>query len=163
MFVKINGTLVKKQKYLLQISVIELHNEMVLPSYDRDFSGAITVDKNICIGDISLRKYMPQLKKIMSNRNKITYGCETCISAMLLQSVLNKRRISKLAKLDKLYINPASTRLLEISKNDFIEYKKQIFPNDLYINLRYSDAALSYNCSSPITVSKIPKWKCILK
>ena len=57
----------------------------------------------------------------MSNRNNILCGCKTCISAMLLQSDLNKWRISKLAKLDKLYINSALTRLLERSNNYFIE------------------------------------------
>ena len=31
LFVKINGTLVKKQKHMLQISVRELHNDLILP------------------------------------------------------------------------------------------------------------------------------------
>ena len=57
----------------------------------------------------------------MSNRNNITRGCETCMSAMLLQSDLNKWRLSQLAKLDKLYINSASTRVLQRYRHDFIE------------------------------------------
>ena len=89
-FVIINGTLVKKQKHLLQISVRELHNDMILPSSEGYFSGARTVDGKICIGDMSLRKYMPKYIKLMSNRKKITRGCETCISSMLIQSDLNK-------------------------------------------------------------------------
>ena len=52
-------------------------------------------------------KYMPKNIKPMNNRNNITCGGETCISAMLLQSDLNKCRLSQLAKLDKLYINSA--------------------------------------------------------
>ena len=64
---------------------------------------------------------MPKYIKSMSNRNKITCECETCISAMLLQSDLNKLSLSQLAKLDKLCINYASTRLSKRSKNDFIE------------------------------------------
>ena len=55
-----------------------------------------------------------------------------------------------------------STRLLERYKNDFIEKKKQIFPNDSHINLRACDAASSYNCYSTINGSKIPKWDYIL-
>ena len=98
----------------------------------------------------------------MGNRNKITRGCKTCISVMLLQSDLNKWRMSQLDKLDKLYINSASTRLLEIPKSDFIEYKKQIFPKDLHIHLRSCDTASSYHWSSRITGSKIPNWDCIL-
>ena len=53
---------------------------------------------------------------------------------MLLQSDINKLIISQLAKLYKLYINSTSTRLLETPKNDFIEYKKQIYPNDSHIH-----------------------------
>ena len=55
---------------------------------------------------------MPNNIKPMINIKNITCGCETCISAMLLQSDHNKWRISQLSKLDKLYINHASTRLL---------------------------------------------------
>ena len=95
MFVKINGTLVKKQKHLLQVSLRELHNDMILPSSRGGFSGARTIDGNICIGDMSPRKYMPKYIKPMSNRNNITCGCETCISGMLLQQDLNKWRISQ--------------------------------------------------------------------
>ena len=69
---------------------------------------------------------MSKYIKPMSNI-KITCGCETFISSMLLQSDINKCRISQLAKLDELYINSASTILLQIFKNDFIELKKQIF------------------------------------
>ena len=95
MFVKINGTLVKKQKHLLQISVRELHNDIILPSFEAGFPGAITIDGNICIGDMSLRKYMPKSMKQMSDRNKLTHGCKICIRDMLLQSNLNKWRISQ--------------------------------------------------------------------
>ena len=98
----------------------------------------------------------------MSNRKKITCECKTCISAMLLQSDINKWIISQLSKLDKLYVNSESTRLLERSKNYFIEYKKQIFPNDSHIHLRACDDESSYHCSSQITGSNIPKLDCIL-
>ena len=97
------------------------------------FSDARTVDGNICIGDTSLSKYMEKYIKPMSNRNKITCGFKTCISDMLLQSYLNKWRISQWSKLNKLYINSTSTRISERSNNDCIEYKKRISPNDSHI------------------------------
>ena len=100
---------------------------------------------------------MPKYIKPMSNRNNITSGCKTCISAMLLQSNLNNWRLSQLAKLDKLYINSASSRLLQISKHYIIEYKNKIFPNNSHIHFRTCDAASSYNCPYPITGSKIRK------
>ena len=81
---------------------------------------------------------------------------------MLLQSDINKWRLLQLAKLDKLYINSAPTKLLQISKNYFIEYQNKTFPNNSHIHLISCDAASSYHCPSPITGSKIPKWDRIL-
>ena len=80
---------------------------------------------------------------------------------MLLQSDLNKLRLSQLATLDPLYNNSASTRLLQILNNDFIEYNNQIFPNNSHIHFRACDAELSHHFLSPITGSNIPKWDCI--
>ena len=57
---------------------------------------------------MSLSNYMLKYIKPTSKRNNITCECKTCISAMLLQSDLNKWRIPQLDKLDKLYINSAS-------------------------------------------------------
>ena len=80
---------------------------------------------------------------------------------MLLQYDLNKWRVSKLTKLDNLYVNSASTRLLQRYNIDFVEYKNQIILDNFCIHLRACDAESSYNCPSPITVSKIIKWDCI--
>ena len=60
---------------------------------------------------------------------------------MLLQSDLNKWSYHNFQKLDKLYINSASTRLSQRYKHDFIEYNNQIFPNNSHINLGSCDAA----------------------
>ena len=128
---------------------------MILPSSEGGFFSATTVDWKIFIGDTSLRNYMPKYIKPMSNRNKIKCGCKTCIIAVLIQLDLHKWIISQLSKLDKLYINSASTRILERSKNDFIEYKKQIFPNDSHINLKACDAASSYHCVALVLIFEV--------
>ena len=78
---------------------------------------------------------MPKYIKPMGNRNRITCGRKTFISDMLIQSDINKWRISQVNKLEKLYINSASTRLLQRSDNYFIEYNNQIFPNSSHIHL----------------------------
>ena len=70
--------------------------------------------------------------------------------------------LSQLTKLDKLYNNSPSARLLQGCKIDFIEYKNQIFTNNSHIHLLACDAASSYHCPYPITGSNIPKWDCIL-
>ena len=87
----------------------------------------------------------------MSNINNITREYEICISSMLLQSYLNKWGLSQFSKLDELYINSVSTRILKISKNDFIEYKNQIFLDNSHKYLIAYDYASSYHCPYPIT------------
>ena len=57
----------------------------------------------------------------MININNIACRCETCISAMLLQSDLNIWRLPQFSKLDQLYINSESTRILQRYKIDIIE------------------------------------------
>ena len=71
--------------------------------------------------------------------------------------------MSKNLKLDNIYINYASTRLLHRSNIDWFEYKNHIFPNNSDIYLRACDAVSSYHFPSPITGSNIPKWECIFK
>ena len=89
-FFKINGTLVKKQKHLIQISVWEIKNDLIIKVSQGGFYGARNEYDKVCIRDTSLRNYMHKKIKPMRNRNNITCGCETCISAMLLKSNLNQ-------------------------------------------------------------------------
>ena len=73
-FVKINGNLVKKQKHILQISVQELHNDMILTISQGGHFGARTVDGKLYIGYTSLRKYTKTNIKNTSKRDNITCG-----------------------------------------------------------------------------------------
>ena len=96
--------------------------------------------------------------KPTSNINIITCGYETCISTMLLNSGLNKWQLTQLAKLDKLYINAASTRPLQIYHIYYIYYDNQTFPNNSHIHLKSFDYASSYHFPFSISGSKITKW-----
>ena len=58
-----NGTIVKKQKHLLQISVLDLHNNMILTIPQGGCFGEITVDVKVRIVDEYLSKYIPKLIK----------------------------------------------------------------------------------------------------
>ena len=70
--------------------------------------------------------------------------------------------ISQLYKLDKLYNNSASSRLLQRSKNNFIQYKSDIFPDNSLINWWECNSASSYHFPYPITGTNISKWDFIL-
>ena len=98
-FVKVNGTIVKKQKRLIQISVRELHNDLILPASQGGFYGARNKYGKVCIWYMSLRNYTPKHIKPTSKINNIKCGWETCISAMLLQYVLNKLGLTQSEKL----------------------------------------------------------------
>ena len=64
-----------RNKNILQISVRELQNDMILPISEGNIFGTITVDGKVCIGDTSLSKYMPKYIKPMRNINNIICGC----------------------------------------------------------------------------------------
>ena len=72
------------------MSVRELHNDIILPDSQVVFHGSINEYGKLCIGDMSVRKYVPEHIKPMSNINNIMCGFENCINDMLLQSSLNK-------------------------------------------------------------------------
>ena len=70
---------------------------------------------------------MPKHINPMINRNNITCSCESCISAVFLQTDLNKYVIKTMLEVfEILYLNDAPTRILQISKRDYDEYKKEV-------------------------------------
>ena len=56
---KFNDTLLKKHKHLLQISVHDMHNDLILPVSKGVFHGARNEYGRVYIGDMSLRNNMP--------------------------------------------------------------------------------------------------------
>ena len=117
-----------------------MHNDLILPLYQGEYSGTINKDGRVFIGNTSLIKYMQKHMNSTRNRNKISCGCETCISAMLLQYDLNKWRLTQLEKSKKLYIIVASTRILQIPKKNYDQCNNQIFPNNSDIHIRACNA-----------------------
>ena len=79
----------------LQISVLGFHNDLILLFYQDGFYGAYYKEYNMCIGDISSRKYMSRHIKITGNQYRVTCGYKTHIGSILLQSDLNKLQLSQ--------------------------------------------------------------------
>ena len=75
-------------KFLLQVSVRELHNILVSDPNDGGLKNARDEDGNIIISDSTLRSLLPPQLKQMSARYKIMCGCECCISAKSIHSSL---------------------------------------------------------------------------
>ena len=62
--------------FLLQVSVRELYNSMVIPPEEGGLKDSIYADNNIIIGDSTLRSILPPQLKNMSARYKVVCGCE---------------------------------------------------------------------------------------
>ena len=74
---------------MIQISIHEFHNDLILPVSQGRFYVDWDEELRVCISDTSLRNYTSKHIKQMINRNRTKCGCETCTSAILLQSGLN--------------------------------------------------------------------------
>ena len=75
-------------KLLLQVSVEELHNNLVSDPNDVGLKDARDEDGKIIISDSTLRSLLPPQLKQMYARYKIMCGCECCISAKSIHSSL---------------------------------------------------------------------------
>ena len=75
-------------KFLLQVYVRELHNNLVSDTDDGGIKEEIDAENNISFSDSTLRSILPlQLKKI-SSRYQVVCGCECYISAKIIHPTL---------------------------------------------------------------------------
>ena len=86
-------------KFLLQMSVRELHNSLVSDPNDGGIKDARDEYGKIIISDSTLRSLLPPQLKQMSARYKIRCGCECCISAKSIHLSLLSWRDRYLKKL----------------------------------------------------------------
>ena len=87
--IKVNGNMLNKRKELIQFLAHELHNDLLLPVSKGGFSGARDEEGRELIGNTILRKYTPNHIKQTININNIKCGCEACIIAMFVGSMVN--------------------------------------------------------------------------
>ena len=75
-------------KFLLQVSVRELHNNLVIDTNDGSIKDSRDEDDNIIISDSTLRSLLPPQLKQISARYKVRCGCKCCIYAKIIHSSL---------------------------------------------------------------------------
>ena len=73
-------------KFLLQVSVRELHNSLVSDPNDGGIKDARDEYDNIIISDSTLRSMLPSQLKKMATQYKVMCGCECCISTRSIHS-----------------------------------------------------------------------------
>ena len=70
-------------KLSLRVSVIELHNSLVIDPNDGGLKDARDEDGKIIISDSTLHSLLPPQLKQISARYKIMCGCECCIYSIV--------------------------------------------------------------------------------
>jgi hypothetical protein len=98
----VTGQKERVNKLLLQISIRELHNDMLLPPDQGGFAEAWDERGAARISDTALRALLPEQARKMTPRHKQMCGCEVCIQIRSLQQSLNAWRHRKLKLLTEL-------------------------------------------------------------
>ena len=75
-------------KLLLQVSLRELHNSLVIDSNYGGIKDVRDEHENIIISDSTFRSLLPPQIKQISARYKVICGCECCISDKSIHSLL---------------------------------------------------------------------------
>jgi len=88
-------------KLLLEISVRELHNDMIKPVSEGGLEGAIDDDGKQIVSDTMLRSLLPKNMRRMTERHKMMCSCEVCITPKRLQLTLNSWRQRFLKQMDR--------------------------------------------------------------
>ena len=81
----------KKQlvpNFLLQVSVQELHNSTVIPPEECVLKEVRDADNNIIVDDSTFHDILPHQIKNITSIYKLICGCECCISAKIMHSLL---------------------------------------------------------------------------
>ena len=160
---QINGR--KTPKLLREVSMRELHNDMVESVEDGGLECALDSDGKSRIGDSSLRKILkkeiPELRKA-NERHKQMCGCENCIGIRYLQVALNlfrtnfivtgENHISILQNIGSRENQTRSRRgnleNLRQEENELKEYQDLVMPDRNHLHAKPKDALEAVMCPS---------------
>ena len=150
-------------KFLLQVSVRELHKSFVSDSNDGGIRDARYEYVNIIISDSTLISLFPTQLKQMSARYKIMCGCECCIYAKSIHSSLLSWRDRYLKKIKYKIQKYQIRRSGEKEHNIYETYKNTVIPHGRHIYSKASDMANATMCAYPQSDHELPHWECVLR
>jgi hypothetical protein len=157
----LTGAKERVNKLLLQISIRELHNDMLLPPDQGGFVDAWDESGNPRISDTALRALLPEQARKMTPRHKQMCGCEVCIQIGSLQQSLNAwrhRRLKLLTELANAAMSEDERQGIEIRK---LLYKNTVMPNDEVWHPQPKMALKAIQCK-PADALGYPHWNCVL-
>ena len=163
--VKLDGQSEKipMQKLYMQISVKELHADMLKPSHEGGFSMAKDSEGKPIISQSMLHTLIPPYIKPMSMQKRFLCACEICVSAETLQSSLNYWRLKNIKRLDYMVSNRLRCRGGVSFQKDVSAYKEEILVDGSLIHKKASQAAFDTFCSFSNNPLKLPRWHCVLQ
>ena len=150
-------------KLLLQVSVREMHNSLVIGTNDGGIKDAWDEDDNIIISDSTLRSLLPLQLKQMSAQYKVMCGCECCIYAKSIHSILLSWRDRYSEKLKDKIQNSQIRRSDEKSHRIYETYKNTIMAHGRHIYDKSYDTEKDKMCIYPQSDHALPHWKCVLR
>ena len=150
-------------KFLLRVSVRELHNILVIDPNYGGLKDARDEDDNIIISDSTLHSLLPPQLKQMSARYKVMCGFEYCISTKSIHSSLLLWRDRYLKKLKDKIQKSQSRRSGEKSHHIYETYKNTVMPHGRHIYAKASDMANATMCAYPHSDHALQHWKCVLR
>ena len=127
------------QKIWSQVSVRELHNNLVSDIDNFGLKEARYEENNIIISDSTLRSLLPPQLKNISSRYKVMCGCKCCISAKSMQSWLLSWRDCYFKKLKDISQNSQNRRPGEKANGIYETYKNTVMPHGRHIYAKAHD------------------------
>ena len=143
-------------KKLLQISVRELHNNLIKPEDQGGLKEAKDASGNVIIRLTALHYLMPPQVKKMTDSHKIMCRCKSCVSASLLHESLKAWRLRHIQQLQVMLEGTSSLCSYVKYAERYNTYKDAVYPNGTHVYKKASDAAMSNMCAFPINGIDIP-------
>ena len=129
---------IRTNRLLLQISIRELHNEMI-----EQLPEATDAEGNVLISDTKLRQIMPPEVKRMSNRYKVMCGCIDCLSIQYYQSDYNRFKNSLMKKM----VDDRDNAPLRSDERSLARARLAIYENEIQNHPKPKDALQCIQCS----------------
>jgi hypothetical protein len=150
-------------KQLLQISVRELHNDLLKPVEEGGFEFAYTEDGKVLISDTMLRSLLPKEMRRMTERHKQMCGCETCIIGRGLLQSLKAYRTRVLRKMKKAARDMPNGPNKDAAVQSAEAYKQAVCLSTGEMKPTTIQDAIKLVQCPDVAEHGHPKWACVLR
>jgi hypothetical protein len=152
----------RTNKLLCEVSIRELHNDMIAPVAEGGLAEAHDSSGNVRISDSALRYLLPSQIRRMTARHKQMCGCEACLTISSLQQSLNAWRLRRLRELTYTASEMRVSRAKRAATERAETYRNVVLPNG---NTWHSKPkfALSEVMCELVAPTGHPHWKCVTR